>query len=306
MEIIALGHKNPDTDSMTAAMALADLKSKLGQETIPALQGQANPESAFVLDRFGLDCPMTCTTVAGRQVFLVDHSDTAQSPADLGQAELLGIVDHHKLGDITTSVPLEVWIWPVGCSCTVVKNMYDFHGVEIPGRLAGAMLCAILSDTVMFKSVTCTDQDRAAAKSLAKLAGVEDMAALGLEMFRAKSNVKGTPTADLLFRDYKDFEMNGKKIGVAQLEVIDLSILADIRSELLKEVAKAKAAGRHTVMLLLTDIMKEASELLVVSDEPALVEKAFNQPVKDQAMWLPGVMSRKKQVIPNLEKAFNG
>jgi manganese-dependent inorganic pyrophosphatase len=307
MAVYVFGHKNPDSDSICAAIAVADLKSKLGVEAVPAAQGELNPESKFVLEKFGIDAPEIISSGEGKQVILVDHSDLAQSLDDLSKAEILGIVDHHKLGDVTTPNPLECWIWPVGCTCTVIKSMYDFFGVEIPKNIAGIMLCAILSDTVIFKSATCTDRDKEAAEALAKIAGVDDLMGLGMEMFKVKSAVEGTPAKDLLFRDYKDFDMSGNKVGIGQLEVVDLSILEPVKDALYEEMKKAKEeGGRHSVFLLLTDIMKEGSEMLIVSDDPSVVEKAFGKAPEGNSVWLEGVMSRKKQVVPNFEKAFAG
>lgn len=304
MSALVLGHMNPDTDSIVSAIVAADLYSKRGMDVTPVAQGAPTPETEFVLKKFGIAAPQVVADVAGKDVYLVDYSDLAQAPKGMDSATVLGIVDHHKLGDVTTSSPLEAWIWPVGCTNTVLKNMYDFYGIAIPKNLAGAMLCAILSDTVIFKSPTCTPADKKAVEELAKIAGVSDVVALGMEMFKVKSAVDGTPMKDLVFRDYKDFDMNGKKVGIGQLEVVDLSILEPVKAGLQAEIEKVKAEGRHSVFLLLTDIMKEGSEMLIVSDDPSVVEKAFGVKAEGSTVWLPGVMSRKKQVVPNFEKAF--
>ena len=305
MSTLIFGHKNPDTDSVCAAIALADLKKKLGEDTTPAIQGELTPESKFVLEKFGVAAPEVITSYAGKDVYLVDHSDLAQSPDDLKDANILGIVDHHKLGDVTTSQPLECWIWPVGCTCTVLKSMYNFFNVEISKEMAGLMLCAIISDTVIFKSATCTDKDKAACEDLASIAGVADVQALGMEMFKVKSAVDGTPARELVLRDYKDFDMNGNKVGIGQLEVVDLSILDGVKADLAADIAALKGeGGHHSIFLLLTDIMKEGSEVLIVSDDESVIEKAFGVKPEAGKAWLDGVMSRKKQVVPNLEKAF--
>jgi manganese-dependent inorganic pyrophosphatase len=295
---------NPDTDSIVAALAVADLYKKLGKDVKACAQGKPTPESEFVLKKFGLTAPEVVSDVAGQDIYLVDFSDLAQAPKGMDSANVLGIVDHHKLGDVTTSSPLLCWIWPAGCSCTVIKNMYDFYGVEIPAGIAGAMLCAILSDTVIFKSVTCTEDDKKAVADLKKIAGVADEKALGLEMFKVKSALEGATMDELLHRDYKDFNMNGHKIGIGQLEVVDLSMLEPYRKGLQEEMAKVKADGREGVFLLLTDIMKEGSDMLMVTDDESIVEKAFGKKPADQHVWLDGVMSRKKQVVPNFEKAY--
>ena len=304
MSAYVLGHLHPDTDSIISAIAAADLYAKRGFDVVPAAQGKPAPETAFVLERFGLTAPQIVEDVAGRDLYLVDYSDLGQAPKGMDSATVLGIVDHHKLGDITTSMPLEAWIWPVGCTNTVLTNMYEFYGIEIPRSIAGGMLCAILSDTVMFKSPTCTEADKKAVAKLAAIAGVEDVMALGMEMFRVKRAVDGASMQDLVFRDSKDFDMSGKKVGIGQLEVVDLSLLDGVKDGLKQEIARIKADGRHSVFLLLTDIMKEGSELLLVSDDPSVVEKAFGVSLSGDSVWLAGVMSRKKQVVPNFEKAF--
>lgn len=304
MSALILGHMNPDTDSIVAALAVADLYKKRGLDVVAAAQGDPTPETKFVLDKFGLTAPKVVSDVADQKLYLVDFSDLAQAPKGMDSATVLGIVDHHKLGDVTTSAPLEAWIWPVGCTGTVIKNMYDFYGVEIPKNIAGAMLCAILSDTVIFKSPTCTDDDKKAVEALAKIAGVSDVVALGMEMFKVKSAVDGASMDELVHRDYKDFDMNGNKVGIGQLEVVDLSILDKVKDGLQKEIEKVKGEGRHSVFLILTDIMKEGSEMLIASDDPSVVEKAFGTKPENNKVWLPGVMSRKKQVVPNFEKAF--
>lgn len=303
-DVLVVGHRNPDTDSIIGAIAVARLKSRQGIPAAPIAQGPANPETQYVLDTFHLAAPPVETSVAGRKVILVDHSDYPQAPADLAKAEVIGLVDHHKLGGLATEKPLEAWVFPVGSSSTIIARMYAAAHVPIPKDLAGGMLCAILSDTVIFKSPTTTPEDKATASRLAKLAGVKDMAALGLKLFEVKSQVKGVPAMDLLKRDFKSFVMNGRKVGVAQLEVVDLAILLPMKQDLLKAMAALKGEGYHSLLLMLTDVMKEGTDLLLVSDDPALVDAALGAKVQAGVRWLPGVMSRKKQVIPNLEKAF--
>ncbi|MBI4807037.1 MAG: manganese-dependent inorganic pyrophosphatase [Desulfovibrio sp.] len=305
MAAYVVGHKNPDTDSIASAIAVADLMTKRGTKAVAAAQGKTTPETDFVLGKFGVKAPEIITDAEGKQIILVDHSDLAQSLDNLGKGEILGVIDHHKLGDVTTSSPLEMWVWPAGCTCTVIASMYDFYGIEIPKNMAGIMLCAILSDTVMFKSPTCTPADKKACEKLAKIAGVSDMMALGMEMFKVKSAVDGTPIRDLVFRDYKDFSMSGTNVGIGQLEVVDLAILDKYKADLQADIAKVKAEKKlHSVFLLLTDIMKEGTEMLIVSDDASVVEKAFGVKPTGTSVWLPGVMSRKKDVVPKFEKVF--
>ncbi|WP_394205265.1 manganese-dependent inorganic pyrophosphatase [Shewanella waksmanii] len=305
MPMYVVGHKIPDSDSICGAIALAYLKNQIGESAVATRLGDVSPETAFILDRFGFEAPEYKESYAGEQVYIVDHSELTQAPDDIEQATIVGIVDHHKLGDLTTSTPLECWIRPVGCSNTVIKMMYDFYNVEIPKEIAGIMMCAILSDTVIFKSPTCTTADIRCVEVLAEIAGIEDYKALGMEMFKVKSAVEGTPARDLVMRDFKDFNMNDNLVGIGQLEVIDLSVFDDIKAELVADIAKLKQEGnRHTVMLLLTDIMKEGSEVLIISDDADLTERAYNKASVDGKVWLDGVLSRKKQVVPPLQAAF--
>ena len=305
MALYTLGHKIPDSDSIVGAISLAYLQNKLGNEAIAARQGEVNPESAFILEKFGLETPIFKESFAGEDVYLVDYSDKAQAPDDIEQANIIGITDHHKLGDLTTTAPLECWIRPVGCSNTVVKEMYDYHNIEIPKNIAGAMMCAILSDTVIFKSPTCTPLDIKIVRELADIAGIEDFGAIGMEMFKVKSAVEGTPIRDLVKRDFKAFDMNGKKIGIGQLEVVDGSIFDPIKDQLVEDMKALKnEEGFDELVLLLTDIMKEGSEVLVVGDYDNIVEKAFDKKIENYSFWLDGCLSRKKQIIPFLEPAF--
>jgi manganese-dependent inorganic pyrophosphatase len=155
-------------------LSLLLISKKLGEDIAPAIQGKLTPESEIVLEKFNVKTPAVVTSYAGKDVYLVDHSDLAESTDDLKDANILGIVDHHKLGDVTTFQPVECWIWPVGCTCTIIKSMYDFNKIEIPKDIAGIMLCAILSDTVIFKSAICTDTDNKAWETLASIAGIKN------------------------------------------------------------------------------------------------------------------------------------
>ena len=307
MSICVVGHSNPDTDSVTAAIAFANLLNAQGQDAVACMQTSAdklNPESKTVLEKFGLAAPQELTDVAGKQVALVDFSDIAQAPANIGDAEVVAIVDHHKIGDVTTNMPILFNAQPVGCTGTVLNQMYKINNIEIPKDIAGGMLCAILSDTVNFKSPTCTDADKAAVAELKVIAGVDDTDSLFMDMLKAKSAVAGVPMKDLVFRDYKDFDMKGNKIGVGQLELATLDQVADIRDDLYKTLQEVKADGRHSVLLMLTDVVKEGTDLMIVSDDVSLIEGAFDGKLEGNSMWIDGMMSRKKQTVPNLQKAF--
>lgn len=305
MSTYVFGHTNPDSDSIVGAISLAYLKNQLGEDCVATRQGEISPETEFILHKFGADTPELKTSYAGEEVYIVDFSDKAQAPKDIDEATILGIYDHHKLGDLTTSAPLECWIRPIGCSNTVIKEAYDYYGVEIPKNIAGMMLCAILSDTVIFKSPTCTKIDTKIVKELADIAEIKDYKALGMEMFIVKSAVGDATARELTTRDYKEFNMGSSKLGVGQLEVVDLIVFNNIKDDLFADMKKLKdEGGLHSVILLLTDIMKEGSQLLVVSDDESKIESAFNTKLENSQVWLDGVLSRKKQVIPFLQPQF--
>lgn len=305
MAVYVVGHKSPDTDSVTSAIAYAELKKAQGVDAIAVMQGELNPESTLVLEKFGFAAPEIMTDAAGKQIILVDHSDLAQAPDNLGDGEVMEIIDHHKIGDVTTNSPILFCAQPVGCTGTVLKQLYEINKVDIPKNIAGIMLAAILSDTVFFKSPTTTDADKAACEALAAIAGVSDMEALAMEMFKAKSAVEGVSMKDLIFRDYKDFDMAGNKVGCGQLELVDLSLVADMRDDLYKALQEVKdEGGRHSIFLMLTDIMKEGTDLMAITDDPSIVEKAFGKKLEGQTVWIDGMMSRKKQTVPPLQKVF--
>ena len=302
--LLVVGHTHPDTDSICSAIAVAHLKNAQGIPALAIRQGAVPAETRFVLDYFKIIEPPLMTRVAGRQVFQVDHTDYSQAPADLRQAELTGFVDHHKLGGLISDKPVEVWAAPVGATGTLVARMYDFAGVAIPAPMAGCLLATILSDTVVFKSATTTPLDKVTAERLAKLAGVSDPGAFGRKMQEAKADIRGETPAALLNRDLKTFDMYGKKVGVGQLEVLDLATLTPLKADLLQAMQAIKKEGYHSVFLMLTDTTQQATDLLFVSDDPAAVRAAWGIDPQGSSVWLPGVMSRKSQIIPALLKAF--
>ena len=316
-QIYVVGHRNPDTDTVCSAIVFAHLWNKwketgalskvmkIEDEAIPAVQGDLNAETKFVLEKFGFKPPQKLTDGAGKKVALVDHSEKSQSLENIDKAEIVAIVDHHKIGDITTPNPILFFNLPAGCTATVLKVLFDKTGIEIPKELAGIMLASILSDTVIFKSATTTELDKKVAEELAKIVGITDLVKFGVEVKGKLSEVHGMSARDIMMRDFKDFVMGGKKVGIGQIELLDLSLIENRKDEIYNELVKKKAEGYHSVLLMLTDIMKEGTELMVVTDDPKVIEKAFRKKLEGRSIWLAGVMSRKKQVVPPLEKAFS-
>jgi len=304
--VYVVGHKSPDTDSVAAAISYANLKNKLNLPEIyvPAAAGTINSETKFVLDHFGVPVPETITDGKGKKIVLVDHNEVAQAVDNIKEATLMEVIDHHKIGDIQTASPIFFHNEPVGSTATIISAMYDQYKVPITKEMAGVMISAILSDTVLFKSPTCTEKDKEQVAKLAKIIG-EDYEAYGIAMLTAKSDISTKTALDIVKGDYKHFDFAGTKAGVGQIEVMDLSVLAPRRKEILDEMEKVrKDEGLSFVLIMLTDVMKEASDLLFVGTPVDKFEKAFDGKIENSSIYKKGVLSRKKQVIPPLEAAF--
>jgi manganese-dependent inorganic pyrophosphatase len=305
-KVFVVGHINPDTDSVAAAISVAHLYQHWkGIRATPCVQGQVSLEAAFALDRFKINTPELLKDAKGSRVILVDHSDREQAPENIDQEFLVGIFDHHKLGGLSTNAPPEIWIRPVGSTCTVVKELYDFARQAIPPDIAGLMLCAILSDTLMFHSPTTTPDDRLAAESLAQLAGIPDISTLGAELLSAKCSIANLPPKEIILQDYKDFNMTGNIIGIGQIELLDANILTSKFHALLAACHEMLlASNRHSIIFVVTDVARSGSTILVASRDAVVIEKALGVQFDQGSAWLDGVVSRKKQIVPVLEKAF--
>ncbi|OPX27832.1 MAG: manganese-dependent inorganic pyrophosphatase [Campylobacteraceae bacterium 4484_166] len=299
------GHKIPDSDSIVGAVALAYLFNQIGIKSQAVRTGEINDESRFILDKFCLDEPIFKDSFKDQDIYLVDFNNYQEGADDLVDANIVGITDHHKMGGIKTSKPLDVWIRAVGCSNTIIKEMFDFYDIKIPKNIAAAMCCAILSDTVIFKSPTCTKIDTTTCKELAKIANIKEYKKLGLEMFNVKSNIKGVAIDQLIKRDFKSFDMHGKKVGIGQLEVVDITLFDDIKEQLKDGLRQVKEdEGFDTCLLLLTDIIAMGSLILVASDSIDVVQRSWDIKVVDSEFWLDRCLSRKKQIVPYIEQNF--
>ncbi|MDI6800010.1 MAG: putative manganese-dependent inorganic diphosphatase [Actinomycetota bacterium] len=236
-----------------------------------------------------------------RSVILVDHSEKSQSVDGIEGASIVEIIDHHRLGDIQTAEPILVISEPVGSTSTIVYEEYKKHGIKPDKRMAALMLAAILSDTVLLKSPTATSKDEAAIAELGKLAGLDPME-FGVRMYLEASGVADMSAAQTLMTDFKVFNLSDLKVGIGQVETTDLDLVLARKSDLIKEMERAlEDKGLDTVLLMVTDIVKVGTELLAVGKE-RLVEKRFSVELKDNSAFLPGVISRKKQVAPVLAK----
>lgn len=296
-EVYVIGHKSPDTDTVCSAIVYAGLKGYTA-----ARPGELNEETAFVLDYFKVPAPALMENAAGKKLVLVDHNEPAQVVNGGDQAEIVEVVDHHKM-NFVCNTPIYIHVEPVGSTATVIAKHYMDQVKGNPTH-AGLLLAAVLSDTVIFKSPTTTDEDKAIAAELAKIAGITDIQTFGIDIKKAKASIKGKPIADVIHVDFKDFDFGGKKVGIGQTELVDINEVYDRAGEVTAYLNELKSGkGYEMVVFIGTDIIKEGSELYFAGDA-AMMEKAFGKKPEGASMWLPGVMSRKKQVAPPLEKAF--
>ena len=239
-----------------------------------------------------------------KKVIQVDHNERGQSVDGLEDAEIVEIIDHHRVADIQTNNPIYFRNEPVGSTSTIVAKCFFENGIR-PSRKAAGLLCgAIISDTLLFRSPTCTPQDQYICKKLAEIADI-NIEEFAKEMFKAGTSLKGKTVEQIFNSDFKPFTIEDTKVGIAQVNTMDIEGFMPLKEEMLNYMdQKAKEAGLDMVMLLLTDILNEGSEILVTGNKPEIVEKAFNVTLKDKGAFLPGVLSRKKQVVPPITNAI--
>ena len=236
------------------------------------------------------------------KIILVDHIEKCQAVEGIAAAKVVEMIDHHRLGGMETSDPIFIRHEPVGCTCTIVANLYWQYGVEIPQNIAGLLLSAILSDTVLFKSPTCTPKDKETAEKLAQIAGV-DLYEYGMNMLKAGSGIGDMTIPEIVANDMKEFKMGDYLVAVSQLSVMDTKEVLDLKADLLAQMeAVNEAKGYNMYLMMVTDILEEGTCLLVAGGPQAVVEKAFDK-LEDNMIYLPGVMSRKKQIIPPMVNA---
>ncbi len=265
--IQVVGHKNPDSDSICSALVATELLKARGLEAKAVRQGALNRETQYIIDQAGVEAPEMCTGVAGEKVWLVDYSDLAQAPDDIQDAEILGIVDHHRLGDVMTVNPLEAWIWPVGCTCTILFNLYKMENVTITRPLATLMMSAILSDTVGFASPTCTQKDKDAVEELAKYAEVTDLDVFIKNLLIAKTDIEGLTSAQLVEKDLKAYPFNERQVVVGQIELATLEQVDGMIDALEDDLQRrCDEEGLAFAAVMLTDITSATTRLLYKGD----------------------------------------
>ena len=306
-KVYIVGHKSPDLDSVAAAISYADYKNKLEKtdKYTPAMAGEANKETAHILEKFSIAKPEILDNAKDKEIILVDHNEFAQAVDGIDEASIIEILDHHKL-DFKYSEPIDVMIKSWGSSCSIIFHLYKSHKIELDKNLAGLMLAAILVDTVITKSPTCTETDKEIIKELSQLAGIGDWQTFGMEIFKVRSSITDLSAAEIIKSDYKDFPMKAGKFGIGQVETADLSEIEPREDELIEVMGDLmKANGYHSVILFITDIINEGSKFLVATSDQAGVEKALGKKLENNRVYIEGIISRKKQVAPMFMEVFD-
>lgn len=303
---LIFGHKNPDTDTICSALAYADLKNKLGLEAEAVRLGEVNGETQYALDYFGVVAPRLVETVANEvsKVILVDHNERQQSVSDIDQVQVTEVIDHHRIANFETSQPLYYRAEPVGCTATILNKLYKENNVEISKPIAGLMLSAIISDSLLFKSPTCTDQDVAAAEELAAIAGV-DAKVYGLDMLKAGADLSKKTIAQLLTLDAKEFQMGNSKVEIAQVNTVDVNDVLAKQEELEAAIsANVQEKNLDLFLFVITDILNNDSVALAIGEKADAVERAYGVQLIEKKALLKGVVSRKSQIVPVLTEAL--
>ncbi|MBB5888281.1 manganese-dependent inorganic pyrophosphatase [Lactovum miscens] len=309
-KIFVFGHQNPDTDAIGSSMSYAYLRKNVAfgaLNTEVVALGEVNEETAFALKTFGLEAPRVVKSAKEEgvdTVILTDHNEFQQSISDIEEVTIFGVVDHHRVDNFHTAVPLFMDVQPVGSASSIVYRQYLANGVEIPTAIAGMMLSGLISDTLLLKSPTTHPTDFKVAEDLAKIAGV-DLEEYGLAMLKAGTNLSTKTAEELIDIDAKTFEFSGSKARIAQVNTVDipevLERLTEIKSAM---TAYMTAGGFDDFIFMITDIVNSNSEIIELGSHPEKVEKAFNFSLKDDHAFLAGAVSRKKQVVPQLTESF--
>ncbi|MGR3621586.1 manganese-dependent inorganic pyrophosphatase [Pseudophaeobacter sp.] len=305
MTVQVFGHKSPDTDSTGSPLIWAWYLNEIkGTAAEAVLLGEPNTEAAFVVEKWGVGKPAIKTEfAAGSQAVIVDTNNPAELPANVNDLDVLAIIDHHKLvGGLETKGPIDITIRSLACTATIMHDLMGPDADKMPDTIKGLMLSCILSDTLEFRSPTTTDQDKALAEKLAAELNL-DLGAYAAEMFAAKSDVSAFSDAELIRMDSKEYEVDGTKFRVSVLETTAPEIPLGRKASLMDSFAAVQDEdGVDQVLLFVVDILKEEATLLVPNDlVKTVAEKSFGATVDGDAVVLPGIMSRKKQIIPNLK-----
>ena len=301
-KILIFGHKSPDTDSICSSLVMADLQKKLGKENVIACRlGEINEETKYALKHIGVDEPKYIEEIEqGQPVILVDHNEFSQSVKGIENAKIVAVVDHHRINNFETSEPLFYYAQPVGCTSTLLFELYKSNNLEIEPQIAGLMLSAIISDTLLLKSPTTTEKDKKVLTELAKIANI-DIEKYGLEMLKAGTDLDRYTEEELIHLDAKKIEKEDIKYVIAQVNTVSIPDVLKRKEKIEQEINKEiLAKGLSLFVFVITDIINSNSEAIVLGDRTDAISNTYE--IKNNIAIMPGVVSRKKQILPLVEK----
>ncbi len=303
-KILVFGHKSPDTDSICSSIVMADLQTKIrGKEVIPCRLGEISEETKYVLKYFKQEEPKYIEKVEeGQTVILVDHNEFSQTVEGIEKAKIDTVVDHHRINNFQTSEPLYYYAQPVGCTSTLLFELYKTNNIKIEPQIAGLMLSAIISDTLLLKSPTTTDKDKKAINELSQIANV-DIESYGLEMLKAGTNLDKYTEEELICLDAKKIEKEDTKYIIAQVNTVSIADVLKRKEKIEQAINKEiLSKGLSLFVFVITDIINSNSEAIVLGDKTEAISKTYE--IKDNIAVMPGVVSRKKQILPLIEKIY--
>jgi len=303
--IYIFGHKNPDTDTILSSLVLEAIEKTMGQYNTKAYRlGEINKETKYVLDYFGVKEPELLEEVKeGQPVMLIDHNEFNQSVKGIEKAKIIRVIDHHKISNFETHEPLFYLAMPVGCTATILYDICKVSGIQIDKITAGLMLSAIISDTLLLKSPTTTEKDKDVAEELAKIAEV-DLHTYGLEMLKAGTDLSEYTAEQLINIDSKPYETNGVKYQVAQINTVSIEDILKDKENIEEEIKKFMSQNNTELfVLLITDILENNSQVIVLGKQE-IAEKAFDIKLENNMVFIEGLVSRKKQVVPKIDQTI--
>lgn len=307
-KVLVFGHQNPDTDAIASSYAFAYLaKNAYKMDAEVVALGEPNEETAFALDYFGVTAPRVVESAKAEgvdTVILTDHNEFQQSLSDISDVTIFGVVDHHRVANFETANPLFMRVEPVGSASSIVYRMYKENNLEVPKEIAGLLLSGLISDTLLLKSPTTHMTDHKVAEELANLAGVS-LEEYGMSLLKAGTNLASKSEVELIDIDAKTFELNGNAVRVAQVNTVDIAEVLERQDAIETAISDAIVKeGYSDFVLMITDIVNSNSEILALGSNMDKVEAAFNFKLENNHAFLPGAVSRKKQVVPQLTESF--
>lgn len=302
-KMLIFGHKSPDTDTICSAIVMENLQKKLGKEVEAVRLGNLNKETEYVLNYLGINAPRMIEKVEnGQEVILVDHNEFSQSVDNIENAKIKMVVDHHRICDFQTSEPLYYRAEPVGCTCTILYKLYKENNIEIDKTIASLMMSAIISDTLLLKSPTKTVEDENAVKELEKISGLNAQV-YGLDMLKAGTDLSGFTADELISLDCKVCALKDKNAKVAQVNTADINDMMNRKEEIEQAInADIEKNNLDLFVFAITDIINSNSQAIVLGKNTDIFERGFNKKLEDNTAFLPGVVSRKKQILPVLQE----